>query len=297
MRSAAPRDEGAGERRGLPASLCFSGGGVFLLYDLTGLACFRRGGASFTSVLDAGESKRRFLSAGLAAPRRWNPGSKFPFRSSRMEARRRPSEDKASGGFAAASFSPIGREPFGFAAAAPIGPSSSFSRKPLSSRFSTSTSRSPSATSDPSEPRSRMSTGSSPISAPPRAPPPPPERTDGRAGRSEKSTVCWLLIGLLLPAASRLLSLSSVMMSGELRGAQRRRLGRGGRRRPRAPERDAPAAPDPSPSLPPPLAGRGPRGVRGDDALVDDLHARAPVGPPAAAGGRGRRGRLHHGTR
>lgn len=42
----------AGDARcGLTASLCFNGGGVFLLYDLTGLACFRSGGRSLASSL------------------------------------------------------------------------------------------------------------------------------------------------------------------------------------------------------------------------------------------------------
>lgn len=108
--------------------------------------------------------------------------------------------------------------------AAVIGPSS-----PAPSTFSTSTSlslwmsmrlwdRPASSGSDPSEPGSKMLAGSSPTS---RARPTPAECARERGGRSEKSTVCWLLSGLLLAllwAGPGLLSLSRVMMTGGLRG-------------------------------------------------------------------------------
>lgn len=124
--------------------------------------------------------------------------------------------------------------------------------EPASSTFSTSTSLSslsmsilPAAldgpndsASEPSDLRSRMSAGSSPSSAS-RFPPMAVEWPVGRGGRSEKSTVCWLLSGLLLPlfilllASSWLLSLSRVMITGELlccilRWRLRRRFRAGG---------------------------------------------------------------------
>lgn len=221
------------------SSLCFNGGGVFLLYECRGLVCLRRGGASlWRAGSDNGRSGGGALSpkgrtGGTAPPTGfdlasgdWRPSERRGFgdasssRSFKMAANRHRSDGSGRSNRSGRSDG-SGRSGDAAAPSQSTGWSSLSTSTSLSSLSSTLIGLETldlGSASDRSEPRSRMSTGSSPIWAS-KAPPTPAECA---SGRSEKSMVRWLkglleLLGVRSGTGSGL-SLSRVMMTGGLRG-------------------------------------------------------------------------------